>query len=123
MDNNTIIALIEAVKQHPSLYNKYHQSSGNTNLDQKTTIWKEISEKVNQPIDKCKAKWRNLRDSYQKAIKWKQELEEIGKLSNYHEYKHEAALSFLEVGTKRKSVDADKRLKLNFLILFGKKEN
>lgn len=98
MDSN---ALIEAVKAYPSLYVKDQSSS--TNIEQKNMIWNEISLKVNQPIEKCKAKWRNLRDSYQKAIKWKKELEELGKTSNYHEYKHEAALAFLEVGVKRKS--------------------
>lgn len=102
-------ALIEAVKHYPALYSK-QQSSG-TSIEQKNLIWKEISLKLNQPTEKCKAKWRNLRDSYQKSVKYRQELEAIGKLSIYHEYKHETALSFLEVGTKRKSSDGEKRVK------------
>lgn len=105
MDSN---ALIESVKLYPSLYSK--QQSG-TSIEQKNSIWKEISLKINQPTEKCKAKWRNLRDSYQKSVKYRQELETIGKMSIYHEYKHEAALSFLEVGTKRKVNDGEKRSK------------
>lgn len=66
---------------------------------------------MNQPPEKCKAKWRNLRDSYQKAIKWKHELEELGKIDHYQGYKHEAALNFLEINLKRKGKDDDKRLK------------
>lgn len=101
-------ALIEAVKSYPSLYSQ-QQSSG-TNIDMKNVYWKEIALKVNQPVDKCKAKWRNLRDSYQKTVKRRQELEEVGKLSRYHPYKHEAALSFLDaVSPKRKTSDIDKR--------------
>lgn len=113
MDTHAVNALIEAVKLYPSLYLKQAIQGGNS--DQKNIIWREISEKIDQPIDKCKSKWRNLRDSYHKAIKWRQELEAIGKLSNYHEYKHEAALSFLgsTTGIKRKnSSDGDKQLKL-----------
>lgn len=106
MDTN---ALIEAVKSYPSLYIK--DQSSNTNIEQKNMIWHEISLKVNQPTEKCKAKWRNLRDSYQKAIKWKRELEQLGKLSNYHEYKHESALEFLELNPKRKSSRDSERSK------------
>lgn len=95
MDTN---ALIDAVRAYPSLYVKDHSS---TNIDQKNIIWNQISLKVNQPIEKCKAKWRNLRDSYQKAMKWKRELEQLGKPNIYHEYKHERSLQFLEIGPKR----------------------
>lgn len=55
MDMQTTNALIEAVKLHPSLYGRHQQSSGG-NIDQKNLIWKEISLKIDQPIDKCKAK-------------------------------------------------------------------
>lgn len=113
MDMQTVIELIEAVKHYPSLYSK--DTSPGNNIDQKNIIWKEISLKIDQPVEKCKAKWRNLRDSYQKAVKWRQELEQIGKVENYHEYKHEAALSFLEcgIGVKRKAItlEGDKRSK------------
>lgn len=101
--------LIEAVKLYPALYIK--QESSGTNIEQKNLIWKEIALKIDQPIEKCKAKWRNLRDSYQKSVKYRQELEAIGKLSIYHEYRHEAALSFLEMGTKRKSSEGGRRSK------------
>ena len=102
------IALIEAVKANPSLYSKQDASTSGITSEHKNSIWKKISNQINQPPEKCKAKWRNLRDSYQKAIKWKRELEEIGKLSIYQGYKHEQALSFLEssiVSSKRSNDD------------------
>lgn len=102
--------LIEAVKSYPALYVK-DQPSTNITIDQKNMIWNQISLKVNQPIEKCKAKWRNLRDSYQRAIKSKRVLEQLGKVSDFHEYKHEAALSFLEIKQKRKSSSNRDRLK------------
>lgn len=114
MDTHTVNALIEAVKLYPSLYNKQSSQSGSS--DQKNLIWKEVSKQIDQPIEKCKSKWRNLRDSYHKAVKWRRELEAIGRLSNYREYKHEAALSFLGVPTtsnKRKSsFDGERHMKL-----------
>lgn len=101
-------ALIEAVKACPSLYSK--QDSSSTSGDQKNMLWKKISKQINQPPEKCKAKWRNLRDSYLKAIKWRRELEDLGRLGNYHEYRHEAALSFLDESSKRRK-SSEKRLK------------
>lgn len=98
MDSN---ALIELVRTYPSLYSKKNSSSNN--VEQKNIVWCQIAEQLGQPVEKCKAKWRNLRDSYQKSVKWRKELEELGKLSSYHEYKHEAAMAFLEVSSKRKS--------------------
>lgn len=105
MDTN---ALIQLVKEYPLLYTKNDSS---INIDQKNMLWKEIASRLNQPEAKCKSKWRNLRDSYQKALRWKSELEEMGKLCNYHPYRHEAALSFLENKMKRKREDGDRSKK------------
>lgn len=101
------LALIEAVKMHPELWSKEVSSTGN--MDQKCNVWREISAKVNQPVDKCKAKWRNLRDSYLKSIKWREDLAEVGKLEKYRGYKHEEALTFLGSAQKRKSGSEHKR--------------
>lgn len=47
-------------------------------------------------INYLKSKWRNLRDAYQKSIKNKRDLEEMGMLHKYYAYKHENQLnSFL----------------------------
>lgn len=114
MDAKAINALIEAVKLYPSLYSK--QPANNGNSDQKNVIWKEISQKIDQPIERCKAKWRNLRDSYHKAVKRRLELEEIGRLSTYQEYRHEAALAFLgnNTGAKRKGSLLDDGKQLSY---------
>lgn len=105
MDYQFTIQLIEAVKDCPLLYKK--QATGTT--EQKNAAWNEIAQNIDQTPKKCKAKWRNLRDSYLKAVKWRQELEEIDKMAKYRPYKHEEALSFLEVGSKRTSSDGEKR--------------
>lgn len=62
--------------------------------------------------DKCKQKWRNLRDSFLKSIKWKRQLEMLNKLENFCPYKHEEALSFLlpyiiNTGKRRNTSDGD----------------
>jgi hypothetical protein len=110
MDNNTVNILIETIKNYPSLWSRQQQNS----VDQKASIWKEVSLNVQQPVDKCRAKWRNLRDSYLKSIKWRQKFEEIGQPENHREYKHERQLSFLDVNLKRKrtSGDDDKQSKV-----------
>lgn len=99
MDQKAIDMLIAAVKCHPILYSR--NGSGMTS-DQKNAIWAEISQQIDIPVgkfiystrflsltlvlflEKCKAKWRNLRDSYHKAVKWRMELEAVGKPENYH---------------------------------------
>lgn len=55
-----------------------------------------IAEKLQfDDLNEIKSKWRNLRDAYQKAIKYKRDLEEMGMISKYYEYRHEEAMNFL----------------------------
>lgn len=100
MNIATIETLIETVKCYPCLYDK--EQASRANIDQKNQVWIEIANKIDQPVEKCKSKWRNLRDSYLKAIKYKHELGLIGKLSLYRGYKHEDSLSFLETSSLKK---------------------
>jgi Alcohol dehydrogenase transcription factor Myb/SANT-like len=86
--------LIESVKRYPALYCK----SSNTvtlNVDEKNSLWANIAKELNDNPVKVKQKWRNLRDSYQKAMKTKKDLEEMGQIHRYHEYRHEHSMSFL----------------------------
>lgn len=88
--------LIEAVREYPVLYDR----SSTAAMDEKNSAWSKISGQLNKSNNKLtinflKAKWRNLRDTYQKALKHRKELEEIGQLQRYKEYKHEDALNFL----------------------------
>ena len=71
--------------------------------------FKEVAEKMDiSDVSSLKSKWRNLRDSYQKSIKNKRDLEEIGLIHKYHKYKHECQMEFLyehvlvELGDVRK---------------------
>ncbi|KAL5286788.1 hypothetical protein ACFFRR_008039 [Megaselia abdita] len=58
---------INIVKKHEEIYNITHP--GYKNLESKSIAWKRISEEINLPIDTCKRKWKNLRDSYTKYLR------------------------------------------------------
>lgn len=96
---NSIEQLIETVKEYPILYNKIGSVPGSVNNEEKNQVWNIIAKKINEDPNKLKQKWRNLRDSYQKAIKNKREMEEITKIigqpTRYHPYRHEERMSFL----------------------------
>lgn len=100
MDNATIELLIESVKGHPCLYDK--EQATRFNIDQKNQIWIEIANKLDKPVEKCKHKWRNLRDSYLKAIRSKHDLGRIGQLGLHRSYKYEDSMSFLEASSLKK---------------------
>lgn len=87
--------LIDVVKEYPVLYDRANNVSSAQANEEKSMAWKKIAEFLDDDVTSLKAKWRNLRDSYQKAIKNRKELEEIGQLHRYHEYKHEGKLDFL----------------------------
>ena len=84
--------LIEAVEKHPVIYSR-SISQNNAN---KNDAWRSISNELGEKnISLLKAKWRNLRDSFHKAIKNKRKFEEMGQMKHYREYVHEDKLIFL----------------------------
>lgn len=87
--------LIDVVREYPVIYDRINSAPGSNANDEKAQAWIEISEKLNEDAVVLKLKWRNLRDSYQKAVKNRRELEEIGQLHRYREYKHEEKMHFL----------------------------
>lgn len=110
MDKLWIEMLIDSVKSHPCLYDK--EQATRFNIDQKNQIWIEIANKLDKPVEKCKHKWRNLRDSYLKAIRSKHDLGCIGQLSMHRSYKYEDSMSFLEASSlqkRRSSTDGRSR--------------
>lgn len=94
---STVEELIEAVRNYPVLYDRINVVSGAQLNEEKAIAWRKISENLGNEdtIEVLKAKWRNLRDSFMKAVKNRKELEEIGQLHRYHGYKHEEKLEFL----------------------------
>ncbi|XP_070496094.1 uncharacterized protein [Chironomus tepperi] len=94
--NSEIEQFIDIVKEYPIIYSKPGALSGSVNNNEKNQVWAEIAKRLNEDDPgKLKQKWRNLRDSYQKAMKYKRDLEEVGQLSKYHPYRHEHKMSFL----------------------------
>ncbi|KAG5681763.1 hypothetical protein PVAND_011172 [Polypedilum vanderplanki] len=90
--SNPVELLIDAVKNYPILYSKI----SSVNNEDKNQAWIHIANSLNEEnVQSVKSKWRNLRDSYLKAIRNKRELQEINQLSRYHPYKHEERMNFL----------------------------
>lgn len=86
--------LIDIVKEYPVIYNKISVPSATT--EDKNKAWEKIAKELNEDSTKLiKKKWRNLRDSYQKAIKSRRDLEEIDQLHRHKAYRHEARMSYL----------------------------
>lgn len=109
-ENLNVVEFIDLVKEYPVLYDR----SLTQNHEEKNMAWKvkitiktifkfsftfyfkEVAEKIDiDDISYLKSKWRNLRDTFQKSIKNKRDLEEIGMLHKYKTYKHETQLDFL----------------------------
>jgi hypothetical protein len=93
--NASVEDLIDAVREHPVIYDRINSVPGAINNEEKSIAWRKIALILKEDESILKQKWRNLRDSYQKAIKNRKELEEIGQLHRYHEYKHEDKMEFL----------------------------
>lgn len=110
-DKLNIEEFIDIVKEYPVLYDKtgtFAQNNEEKNMAWKVNIkikmistilinyFKEIAKKVHlKDLNYLKSKWRNLRDTYQKAVKNRRDLEEIGMIHKYKEYKHEHQMSYL----------------------------
>jgi hypothetical protein len=75
------LKLIEAIKSYPELYDRKNRNY--TNMDIKKEIWNTISSDFQESEDSVRARWRNIRDAYQKSIRKKQELHETGRLKEY----------------------------------------
>lgn len=87
------LKLIDMIKSYPELYDRKHRNY--TNMDIKKDIWVTISSEFNESEESVRARWRNIRDAYQKSIRKKHELSDTGKLSTYKKYKYEDLLDFL----------------------------
>jgi hypothetical protein len=92
---NSIELLIDTVREYPILYSKLGAVSGSVNNDEKNQAYIDIAKKLHEEPNKIKSKWRNLRDSYQKAVRSRKDLEEMNQLSRYHPYRHENRMAFL----------------------------
>lgn len=90
MDSNV---LIRKIQEYPELYDRKNKNY--TNMEVKKDIWQEIANEFNEPEEMVRTRWRNIRDAYQKSIRRKAELEEMGKGALYKKYKFEDQLEYL----------------------------
>lgn len=56
-----------------------------------------------RPADRCKDRWRNLRDTYIKNVKSKEQLMSRGLLKEFREYKYSEAMKFLSATIMKKT--------------------
>ncbi|XP_025425810.1 uncharacterized protein LOC112694528 [Sipha flava] len=56
--------LVELVGYHPCLYDSKHALYKDQTA--RKNVWEQISNKVNQPVDECKKRWKNIKDTYNK---------------------------------------------------------
>lgn len=60
------LRLIEAVKNHPELYDRKNKNY--TNMEVKRDVWIAIAEEFNEPEENIRTRWRNLRDACKHPI-------------------------------------------------------
>ncbi|CAI6374329.1 unnamed protein product [Macrosiphum euphorbiae] len=56
--------LAELVGYHPCLYDLKHTLYKDQTV--RENVWKQISNEVNKPVDDCKKRWKNIKDTYNK---------------------------------------------------------
>ncbi|TMW44841.1 hypothetical protein DOY81_010075 [Sarcophaga bullata] len=54
--------LIEAVKVNPVIYDRSHYNY--KHFVRKAQVWKQISEQLGVPEQKCTKRWKSLRDKF-----------------------------------------------------------
>ncbi|XP_022192713.2 uncharacterized protein LOC111050673 [Nilaparvata lugens] len=59
--------LVDHVATYPALWQPSHDHYRDNEL--KHRIWKDISNAVEKPVDVCKKRWKNIKDTYDRRIK------------------------------------------------------
>ncbi|XP_056631964.1 transcription factor Adf-1-like isoform X1 [Diorhabda sublineata] len=90
--------LIEEVKRYPELYDNSHRNFKNKEL--KATLWKDIAYKMRKQTDEYSVKtvrmrWKSLRDSYVKEIKYKMALSSGHNVKPRKNWRYSNCMTFL----------------------------
>ncbi|EEZ98234.1 uncharacterized protein LOC103315182 [Tribolium castaneum] len=87
--------IIELVRQHPILYNTHHQEY--KNLKTKDKLWNELAESTGayENGEELKKKWKNLRDSYSKHLRWENSEHKSKTLDKYKTWPWVKQMEFL----------------------------
>ncbi|RZF41330.1 hypothetical protein LSTR_LSTR000044 [Laodelphax striatellus] len=59
--------LVDHVAQQPALWQPTHDHY--RDIEVKHRIWKEISNDVGKPVETCKKRWKNIKDTYDRKVK------------------------------------------------------
>ncbi|XP_046578374.1 uncharacterized protein LOC124286092 [Haliotis rubra] len=70
------VALIRAIMDHPVFYDK--NSWGYNDIEAKEKLWTEIAASLNLEVDACRARWKNLRDTFVKSRRKKPQFRRVG---------------------------------------------
>ncbi|XP_016332238.1 transcription factor Adf-1-like [Sinocyclocheilus anshuiensis] len=88
--------LILLVSEHPCLYQMTSPDYHNVNL--KNNAWRNISFAVGLPVEKCRKKWKYLRDTYKREKNEEKERKRSGSgaAGGNRRWKFMSILNFLE---------------------------
>ncbi|XP_013111096.1 transcription factor Adf-1 [Stomoxys calcitrans] len=67
MEQQFDLSLIEAVKVNPVIYDRSHYNY--KHFVRKAQVWKQISEQLGMPEQKCTKRWKSLRDKFAREMK------------------------------------------------------
>ncbi|XP_005180244.1 transcription factor Adf-1 isoform X1 [Musca domestica] len=67
MEQQFDLSLIEAVKMNPVIYDRSHYNY--KHFVRKAQVWKQISEQLGMPEQKCTKRWKSLRDKFAREMK------------------------------------------------------
>ncbi|KAK7066164.1 hypothetical protein SK128_012123 [Halocaridina rubra] len=85
--------LVEEVAKHPSLWQLSHPKYKDQRL--KDNIWAVVAEKIGKPVDDCKKRWRNIKDTYDRK-KMKKTVSAAPPTKKGKKWALEEKLSFLQ---------------------------
>ncbi|XP_073811048.1 uncharacterized protein [Musca autumnalis] len=83
-------ALINAVQQHPCIYDK--SSKAYRNKFSKEKAWDAVANAVGKPVKQCQTRWKSLRDRF---VKEELKLASGSEAPEYMDWKFSASMSFL----------------------------
>ncbi|XP_063920793.1 transcription factor Adf-1-like [Zophobas morio] len=85
--------LIELVREHSGLYNPKHPEYKDLNI--RENVWMEIAALLKQPVEDCKNRWKNIRDTYMRRKRNKKPLTGSSRAKKLRKWYLEKHLVFL----------------------------
>ncbi|CAH1159840.1 unnamed protein product [Phaedon cochleariae] len=86
--------LIELVRQHPCLYDPKNPQYKNLNI--RDNVWENISEAMGQPVEDCRSRWRNVRDTFMRRKRNNKIVTGSGRSKKRRKWHLDGSLEFLD---------------------------